>query len=115
MQLVSKLMVVGMMATLVSCGSATIGNQKHSLKVKAISMTMDLSQKVRFTEMNPVKGKQCITNKSHVKKNGGNFLYDEVVYQTQKKYKADALVDVTFYDDGGCVALTGTAAKVRKL
>jgi hypothetical protein len=100
-----------MLLILASCGSASLKNKK-SLTAEAVSMTLDLRPEMHFMRMDKVHGEQCITHSQKIKGNDGNYLYDELIFQTQQKYAADAILDVVFYDTKGCVALDGTPAKL---
>jgi hypothetical protein len=107
----NNLALLAVATMLVSCSSGMIRSKK-SMTAHSVSMTMQLEDTMVFTPMNKIHSEQCIIHTKAIPGNDSNFLYDELIYQTQKKYDADAILDVSFYDTQGCVTLEGTVAKL---
>lgn len=109
----SNVILILTLSLLASCGSTMARNKKH-LEAKAVSMTIDLSTNPTLIPGEKVSGQHCITNSRSIPGRNSNFLFDELIYQTQQKYQADALIDVIFYDSTACVELEARTAKLKK-
>ena len=109
----SNAVLVLCLTILASCGSTSIKNKKH-FEAKAVSMTIDLSTNPQLIAGEKVTSQHCLTNTKAIPGRTSNFLYDELIYQTQQKYQADAIVDVIFSDSTACVELEGRVANLKK-
>lgn len=109
----SNLLVVLILFVFVSCASNKMTSRKH-LEAKAVSMTIDLSNDPELIPGEKVTTQHCIIHSKQHPERDANYLFDEIIYQTQMKYKADAIVDVTIYDNVACLDLEGRVAKLKK-
>lgn len=105
--------MVGVLFLSVSCSTNRMSSKKH-LDAKAVSMTIDLSQDPVLYPGEKVTTQHCLIHKEMIPGRDTNYLYDELIYQTQMKYKADALIDVAIYDNVACLELEGRVATLKK-
>ncbi len=109
----SNLFLVIVLASFVSCATNKMSSKKH-LEAKAVSMTIDLTKNPVLIPGERVTTQHCLIHSRLHPERDANYLFDEIIYQTQMKYKADAIVDVKIYDNTACLDLEGRVANVKK-
>ena len=109
----NNVLIIVSLFTYVSCASNKMTSRKH-LEAKAVSMTIDLSNDPVLVPGEKVTTQHCVIHTKQHPERDSNYLFDEIIYQTQMKYKADALVDVIIYDNVACLDLEGRTAKLKK-
>jgi hypothetical protein len=109
----SNLLSLLLLFLMVSCASNKMTSKKH-LEAKAVSMTVDLSTDPELIPGEKVTTQHCIIHEKQHPERDSNYLFDEIIYQTQMKYKADAIVDVKIYDNQACLDLEGRVANLKK-
>ena len=82
------------------------------LDASAVSMTRSYLKKGReLKEIGDVEGNFCTDSGDR----GSVGLMDEAIKDAQKKSKADFILNASFYQEGSCMSVEGTGAKmVRK-
>lgn len=80
------------------------------LDVPAVSMTQSyLPQDKTLEETGPVTGSFC-TSTDH---KGSYGLIDESVKNAQQTAKVDFIVNASFFQEGSCMTVEGTGARIK--
>jgi hypothetical protein len=105
MKTTTKLIALLSLTLLAGCAM-----RQKVLDATAISMThTQLSEGEKLQETGPVTGKFC-TDMGNDK--GSIGLIDESVKVAQKTHNVDYILNASFWNEGSCMSVEGTGAKV---
>lgn len=102
--------IISMTAVLLILSSCAF--KQRILNASAVSMTKySLKKNQTLEEVGEVSGEFCPDSFNDT---GNVGLLDEAIKKAQKSNKADFLTHVTFYSQGRCVLVEGTAMRITK-
>lgn len=94
---------------LISAGCAT---RQPILTTPAVSMTQpSIAPDYKGKDLGPVTSRYCYGDEAQTKKGDSVGLMDEVIYRAQQDSKANYITNATFFTEGKCIVLEGTAMK----
>ncbi len=91
---------------------AACATRQPILTTPAVSMTTaNIPTDYKGKEIGPVNSRYCYGDEALTRKGDNVGLMDEVIFRAQQDSKATYITNATFFTEGKCIVLEGTAVK----